>query len=659
MTTLRFPAVDEPLVSIVMVTYGSWPLARRSLEAVVAHTDGVYEVIVVDNASPDDTPERLREEVEGATLLFNEVNTGFGAASNRGADEARGRYLCFLNSDAYVEEGWLPPLLQVFEDDPTAGASVPMLLNPDGTIQEAGSIVDSVGWAMALGSDESPDALEHRFRRSVDFASAACMLVERSTFLEVGGFDPVYGVGYFEDVDLCFKLRERGLRTIYEPRSRVVHERHGSGTSDLARQRMQTNRQIFYARWTEQLAQRPRLLEVANSRRRRIAARDVDALDRVLVFDDRVPFRDRGSGDPRMYKLLEQLAELWPAARITLAAADGREAARYAEPLLDLGIEVVCPPVDWEHWFKSRFFHYSAVITSRGQNVERFEGHLDRTQPQAMRAFDTEALSFRRYERMAEHAHDPAQKAELGRMAAHMRGIEIRALQESAVVFAVSEEEAAYIAQIAPGTPTFTLPSYVEPLEQAPGFDERRDIVFFGGFLAGPGSPNEDALLHLVAEVMPLLWELEPELVLHVVGADPTPAVEALHGERINVVGYVEDPTEWLAKTRVHVSPMRFGAGIRLRLLDTMAAGLPFVTSAVGAEGLPLGALRPRLVAEAPDEQAQLVHALYTDPVLWEEAQSELLSIIRSRFDLGTFRRELVRGMSHLGLAPPADAFAA
>lgn len=659
MTALRFPPLDEPLVSIVMVTYGSWPLVRQSLEAVLAHTEEDYEVVVVDNASPDETAALLREHVDGATLLFNDVNSGFGAASNRGAEHARGRYLCFLNTDAFVGEGWLAPLLQVFEEDATAGAAVPMLLNPDGTIQEAGSIVDSVGWALALGSDESAGSLEHRFRRAVDFASAACMLVERDTFLEVGGFDPVYGMGYFEDVDLCFTLEERGLRTIYQPRSKVVHERHGSGTSDLARQRMQANRQIFFQRWDERLASRPRLLEIAGTPRRLIAARDATALDRILVLDDRVPFTDRGSGDPRMFKLLEQLAALWPSARVTLAAADGREAETYAEPLLDLGIEVVCPPVDWARWFGGRLFHYSAVITSRGQNVERFEGHLNGTQPQALRAFDTEALSFRRYERMAEHAHDPAQKGELGRLAAQMRQIEIRALQESAVVFAVSEDEAAYISEIAPGTPTFTLPSFVEPLEAPPGFDERSDIVFFGGFLAGPGSPNEDALLHLVAEVMPTLWELEPELVLHVVGADPTPAVLALHGERINVVGYVEDPAEWLAKTRVHVSPMRFGAGIRLRLLDTMAAGLPFVTSAVGAEGLPLGALRDRLVAEEPDEQAQLVHALYTDSKLWEQAQRELLSVVRQRFDLGTFRRELVRGMSHLGLAPPADAFAA
>ena len=189
------------------------------------------------------------------------------------------------------------------------------------------------------------------------------------------------------------------------------------------------------------------------------------------------------------------------------------------------------------------------------------------------------------------------------------------------------------------------------------GFHERHDLLFFGGFLAGAGSPNEDALLHLVSDVMPIVWERSPELHLHVVGADATPAVEALHGERVNVVGYVEDPAEWLARTRVHVSPMRFGSGIKLKLLDTIAAGQPFVTTAVGAEGLPLGPLRPALVAEEPELLAELVHSLYTDERLWGRAQRGLLDIARLTFDRDTFRRTLAEAMSHLGVLPPEGVF--
>ena len=658
MAVVQFPAVEDPLVSVVMVTYGNWPLVRRSLEALVERTDPVYELLVVDSASPDDTPEQLRSEVEGANIVFSQENVGFGGGSNLGAERARGAYLLFLNPDALVEPGWLEPLLEVLEGDEQAGAVVPMLLNPNGTIQEAGSVIDSVGWPLAFGRGEKADSLAHRFRREVDYGSAACLLIRREDFSAVGGFDPAYGIGYFEDVDLSFKLKERGLKTIYEPRSRVVHELHGSGSSVQAQQRMIANRALFYRRWSDRLSRRPKLVELPTNPARFAAARDAEVVDRILVLDDRVPFHDRGSGDPRMAKLLSELVDLWPDARVTLAAADGTEAERYAEPLLAAGIEVVAPPINWDRWFESRMFHYSVAIVSRGSNVLRFAGHLQTTQPQALRVFDTEALTFRRLERMVGFLEDSADVGRVSAEANAVRQVELGALHDSSVVFAVSEEEKEFIGEVAHGVPTFVLPHWIEPARTPVGFQERRDLLFFGGFLAGPGSPNEDALLHLVHDLMPILWERDPELRLHVVGADPTPAVEALHGERINVVGYVEDPADWLARTRIHVSPMRFGSGIKLKLLDTIAAGQPFVTTPVGAEGLPLGSLASSLVAEDPAALAELVHALYTDEHLWRRAQRSLLDIARSTFDRATFRRTLADAMSHVGMLPPDGIFA-
>ena len=451
MPAIRFPRVEEPLVSVVMVTYGNWPLVRRSLEALLERTDPVYEVVIVDSASPDETPQRLREEVEGANIVLSDENLGFGGGSNLGAEKARGRYVCFLNSDAMVEPGWLDPLLEVLEEDATAGAAVPMLLNPNGSIQEAGSVIDSVGWTLALGAGESAEAFQHRFRREIDYGSGACMLVRREDFWTVEGFDPAYGIGYFEDVDLSFKLKEQGLRTMYEPRSRVVHELHGSGSSVQARRRMEANRAVFYRRWSERLSQRPNLVELPTNRPRLVAARDAEVVDRILVLDDRVPFHDRGSGDPRMAKLLFELVDMWPEARVTLAAADGSEAERYAEPLLARGIEVVAPPVDWKAWFENRMYHYSVAIISRGSNVTRFDGLLRVTQPQALRAFDTEALTFRRLERMVGFLEDSAAIARAKADATAVRQVELGALHDSAAVIAVSSEEADFIAEVAPG----------------------------------------------------------------------------------------------------------------------------------------------------------------------------------------------------------------
>src|SRR4029453_12822657 len=105
--------------------------------------------------------------VEGATLVLSNENLGFGSGSKAGVEESRGRYVCFLNSDAVVEGGGGGAFCEVLEQDPTAGAVVPMLLNPDGSIQEAGSVIDSVGWPLALGRGESADTLAHRFRREM------------------------------------------------------------------------------------------------------------------------------------------------------------------------------------------------------------------------------------------------------------------------------------------------------------------------------------------------------------------------------------------------------------------------------------------------------------------------------------------------------------
>src|SRR5207248_4840278 len=201
-------AGGKPAVSVIVVTYGGWDWTRRALEALIENTDPPYELIVVDNASPDETPQRLRDDVEGATVLFNDTNAGFAAGVDRGVCHAIAPYLVLLNSDAMVQPGWLQPLIGVIETDVSAAAVVPMLLNLDGTLQEAGSLVGNDGNTLAWGAGGDPTELQYRFRRYIDYASAACMLVKRSAFLSVGGLDPRYPVGYYEDVDLCLSLAE-------------------------------------------------------------------------------------------------------------------------------------------------------------------------------------------------------------------------------------------------------------------------------------------------------------------------------------------------------------------------------------------------------------------------------------------------------------------
>lgn len=366
---IRFPVAQQVDVTAVVVTYGGWDWATRALEALLECTGPVYEVVVIDNASPDGTGERLRAEVAGATVVLNDENIGFGPAANQGAALGTGRYLCFLNPDAIVEPGWLPPLLETLDADPRAAAAVPMLLNMDGTLQEAGSLVGFDGETWAYGHGDDPSDPAYRFRRYVDYGSAACMLVERAAFEVAGGFDPAYQPAYCEDVDLCLALAARGDRTVYEPRSRVRHARAASSDPARAQAMIERNRVRLFEKWQQVLTQRPWLSDIPFYPHRVIAARDAMCLDRVLVVLDRVPPED---------DFLRALAQGLPEGRVTLLATEGGDSG----PWPDRGVEVALGPRDWRAWLDLRPFHASVVIAPR-DGAGPLDEHLAETQPQA------------------------------------------------------------------------------------------------------------------------------------------------------------------------------------------------------------------------------------------------------------------------------------
>ena len=379
MTILRLPPAADPVLSVVMVTYGGWDWPIRSLAALEEHTLVPFEAICVDNASWDGTGELLEDLVDGVQLIRNRRNLGFAGAANQAAEHARGRYLCFLNPDCLVTPGWFRPLRDAVSR-PGIAAVIPRFVGPDGRVQEAGSVVDSQGWTEAVGRGAKPDDPRYLFPRVVDYGSAACLVIRRRAFMATAGFDPVYFPAYCEDVDLAFRLAERGLRTVYEPRATVVHA--GSVSTDhITRDRLiERNRRILLQRWGERLADRPPLTELQDRPGRFLALRDAVTPDRVLILRD---------DDPERAKLIRtaasRMASDWPDARVTLVGADQEGAL---EELLAAGVEVVHPP-DLGRWLESRRFHYSAVLGGDPS----LEPLVRATQPQADRRGIDEALA--------------------------------------------------------------------------------------------------------------------------------------------------------------------------------------------------------------------------------------------------------------------------
>jgi GT2 family glycosyltransferase len=258
-------AIAAPSVSIIIPTYnrpGLMASCYRALrETLPPSVDA--EVIIVDDGSTDgfDDLERLVQDDPRAVLLRNDVNAGFVTSVNRGAGAATGDFLVFLNNDTIPLPGWLRPLLRTFRDRPDAGVVGGKLVYPDGRLQEAGAIVFSDGSAANFGSgDPDPDAPEYSYLREVDYVSGALFVTRRSLFRDLGGFDRIYGFGYCEDSDYCFKVRAHGLRAYYQPESAIVHMEGGTSGTDVTQgpKRFQViNRETFVARWRSDLARQP------------------------------------------------------------------------------------------------------------------------------------------------------------------------------------------------------------------------------------------------------------------------------------------------------------------------------------------------------------------------------------------------------------------
>jgi GT2 family glycosyltransferase len=223
------------------------------------------EVIVVDDGSGEavrallddsDQPSRLNLKV-----VRNKSNLGFVKSCNRGAAAATGDFLVFLNDDTVPLCGWLPALLRTFRTHPDAGAVGGKLLFPDGRLQEAGSVIFSDGTGANFGRGDlfSDDAL-YNYVREVDYCSAALLATSRKLFDEIGGFDERYCPAYYEDVDYCFAVRNRGYKVYYQPESVVVHVEGATGGTDLSAgtKRYQVINQVkFEKKWSQELRKQP------------------------------------------------------------------------------------------------------------------------------------------------------------------------------------------------------------------------------------------------------------------------------------------------------------------------------------------------------------------------------------------------------------------
>ncbi len=233
---LYFELSDTPEVSIIIPVHNKFSTTYDCLDSIVkALPDRSFEIIIADDCSDDETMLAALVFAGGVRIVRNATNLGFVRTCNAGAQLARGRFLFFLNNDTLVKPGWLDELVQTFEQVPNVGIAGSKLLFPDGRLQEAGGIIWRLGDGWNWGRGRDPNAPAFSFLRDADWVSGAALMIERTLFNELGGFDEYYAPAYYEDTDLAFRVRALGKRVVVLPASEIVHLEGVSAGTDTSR----------------------------------------------------------------------------------------------------------------------------------------------------------------------------------------------------------------------------------------------------------------------------------------------------------------------------------------------------------------------------------------------------------------------------------------
>lgn len=601
---LSFPDCPNPIISVIIPNYGNVPLLLNCLQSIIQYLPTVpTEYIVIDDASNDLDVLKL-EKIKNLRLMINEQNLGFVRNCNRAATQAKGQYLFFLNSDTQVLEDWLDNLYQVFQLRPDCGLVGAKLIFADGSLQEAGGILWKDGSAWNYGRNDNHDKPQYNYLRETDYCSGAAILICKDLFDQLNGLDVRYTPAYCEDLDLAFAVRALGFKVYYQPKSVIIHLEgmsHGTDLSAGIKAYQVSNTKKFYQKWSAVLQND----HFCNAKHVFFARDRSRSKPCVLVIDRYVLTPDRDAGSKTIFYLITILLE--QGYNVKFLPQSLLYDSVYTTQLQARGVEVLYDTdhskVNLSSWLAETGEYLDYIFLSR-PDVAIDMLNLLKNYTQAKIIFYGHDLHYARIQAEAQII-----KKESLKKVAKKRFEEELAVWESVdVVCYPSNTEVQAVRRILPDHSVLRFPPYFFDsinYHAEKNLKERADIIFIAGFTH---RPNVDAAEWFVHKIFPLIKAWYPAVCLYLIGSHPTEIIRALANNDIIVTGYVteEQLAAYYQSARVAVVPLRYGAGIKNKVLEALSFGIPVVTTSVGAQGLPWLAA----VADITDDVSEFAHAV-------------------------------------------------
>ena len=351
---------------------------------------------------------------------------------------------------------------------------------------------------------------------------------------------------------------------------------------------------------------------------------------RLIVIAPRVPRYDLYSGSLRLFSILEILSKRY---EITYLATSGSAKAdsRYITDLENLGIVVFVEGYSLRDILKKNRFNVAML-----EFYFVAKSHLPwirKYQPNCLVIVDSVDLHYVR-ERLK---YEVTANASDFRKAVETKRVELSIYEKADAVIAVSEMDAAVLKRDCPNLRVEIIPN-IHRLETCQNKQQGNSLIFIGGF---GHDPNVDAVVHLCRDIMPLVKRKIPDVKLTIVGSHPPEEVKRLSNEYVTVTGYVPSTTPYLQRSWVSVVPLRYGSGMKGKVGEAMAHGIPVVTTSIGAQGMGLINRRNAMIADSPEEFCNCIVDLLQNRDLYRTIQNNSLEYIRKNLTPQALKKKI------------------
>jgi len=609
-----------PKISIIIITYNQVEALRRNLYSIKSKTTYQnYEIILVTNNKDENSEMRKFLKTLKDSVFIYQDEYSFGGMNNFGASKASGDYLLILNDDMEVlNPNWLESFLSLALDK-EVGAVGGKLLFSNGKVQDCGGIVWKNANAWNYGRFHAQNDVKLNYVRDVDYVTGACLFVKKEIFDKVGGFDLQYNPAYWEDVDLCFSIRKLGLRVLYQPLASLIHYEgmtQGTDTAKGIKSFQIVNKEKFEEKWKEELKNR---LEDSDSnsffeRDRR------DGLN-ILYIDHYVPEPDKDSGSLRTFNMISILSYMNN--KITFWPDNLKNTIPYVPELQQKGVEVIHGRKNFDRFLDERKHLYDIAILTRPYIAVKYIDKIKKKMPNCKIIFDTTDLHFLRMERQS-----AIEKGHTSSQAQIMKKLEMSLIKKSDITILTSPVEAQVLHKENEDFKFAILPNvHVDMSKNVESFEKRKNIMFVGSF---NHPPNIDAMKYFVSDIWSKIKEKIPDVELFIVGSNPTPEIKKMSSKDVIVTGFVKDLQPFYDECRLMIAPLRYGAGIKGKITQSLAKGLPVITTSVGAEGIDLEDGKNCMIADKAEEFAEKTIMVYNDEKLWLHLSSGGIEIAQN-----------------------------